>query len=410
MDRKKFGAYLLLVLGAIKWIADAALWAAIGALLILFGLQFPHPAKLDSLWLIQRLHAWGDPALAGVASKFDWAWPSTGISLLPIGGGLVLLAAKQGLDAMIRWLTGLVRKRLPLPDEAEALSSSASSMGISVPSTLLALAAVSDKARMKLQRRQARVERRLQEQGRRVAELERVAEDRRRLVEDLLRELRHQPVEAAVPCVPESVPPPEEASPEDDSIAEAWATAVGEVDMLRTAVAQLEGELTGARWRNAELHTAVAELLEETQDAEAEAERLRGALEIAQVAAEEATRALAERDGEASTLRSENERLAPLAEQANEVSRLVDELRRQAGDLKSILEAREAELAKFRASASAPGAAAEALAARLDMLRGAVDAVHERLARLREDPRAYAVVADLDDIGTALNGALNASG
>ena len=254
------------------------------------------------------------------------------------------------------------------------------------------------------------VERRLQEQGQRVAELERVAEDRRRLVEDLLRELRHQPVEATVPCVPESVPPPEEASPEDDSIAEAWATAVGEVDTLRTAVAQLEGELTGARWRNAELHTAVAELLEETQDAESEAERLRGALEIAQVAAEEATRALAERDGEASTLRSEMERLAPLAEQTNEVSRLVDELRRQAVDLKSILEAREAELAKFRASASAPGGAAEALAARLDMLRGAVDAVHERLARLREDPRAYAVVSDLDDIGTALNGALNASG
>jgi predicted nucleic acid-binding Zn-ribbon protein/SAM-dependent methyltransferase len=254
------------------------------------------------------------------------------------------------------------------------------------------------------------VERRLQEQGRRVAELEHLAEDRRRLVEDLLRELRHQPVEAAVPPVPESVPPPEEASPEDDSIAEAWATAVGEVDMLRTAVAQLEGELTGARWRNAELHTAVAELLEETQDAEAEAERLRGALEIAQVAAEEATRALAERDGESASLRADVERLAPLAEQATEVSRLVDELRRQAVDLKAILEAREAELAKFRASGSAPGAAAEALAARLDMLRGAVDAVHERLARLREDPRAYAVVSDLDDIGTALHGALNASG
>ena len=167
MDNKKSGAYLLLALGAIKLITDAALWAAIGALLILFGLQFPHPAKLDSLWLIQRLHAWGDPALAAVASKFDWAWPATGISLLPIGGGLVLLAAKQALDALMRWLTGLVRKRLPLPDEEEALSTSASSMGISVPSTLLALAAVSDKARMKLQRRQARVERQLREAQRR---------------------------------------------------------------------------------------------------------------------------------------------------------------------------------------------------------------------------------------------------
>ncbi len=56
------------------------------------------------------------------------------------------------------------------------------------------------------------------------------------------------------------------------------------------------------------------------------------------------------------------------------------------------------------------GVTYEALATRLDMLRGAVDAVHERLVRLREDPRATAVVSDLDDIGTALNGALNASG
>jgi class 3 adenylate cyclase len=167
VDNKKGGAYLLLVLSAIKLIADAALWVAIGALLVLFGLQFPHPAKLDFLWLIQRLHAWGNPALAEVASKFGWEWPSAGISLLPIGGGLVLLAAKQGFDALMRWLTGLVRKRLPLSDEAEELSSSASSMGISVSSTLLALAAVSDKARVKLERRQARVERRLREAQRR---------------------------------------------------------------------------------------------------------------------------------------------------------------------------------------------------------------------------------------------------
>jgi len=167
VDNKKHGAYFLLALGAIRFIADAALWAAIGALLILFGLQFPHAPKLDSLWLIQRLRAWGDPVLAVVASKLGWAWPATGTSFLPIGGGFVLLAAKQGLDALMLWLTGLVQKRFPLPEEAEALSSSASSMGISVSSTLLALAAVSDKARMKIQRRHARVARLLDESKRR---------------------------------------------------------------------------------------------------------------------------------------------------------------------------------------------------------------------------------------------------
>ena len=167
MDNKKHGAYFLLALGAIKLIADAAFVAGIGALLILFGLQFSHPPKLDSLWLVQKLHAWGDPALAGVASKFDWAWPSGGVSLLPIGAGFVLLAAKQGLDALMLWLTKLVQKRFPLPEDTESLSSSASSMGISVSSTLLALAAVSDKARVKIQRRHTRVARLLDEAKRR---------------------------------------------------------------------------------------------------------------------------------------------------------------------------------------------------------------------------------------------------
>jgi class 3 adenylate cyclase len=156
-----------LALGAIKLIADAALWAAIGAMLILFGLQFPHPAKLDSLWLIQRLHAWAGPMLVAVGSVFDWAWPSNGISPLPVVTGFLVLAAKQGWDALVQWLTGLVRRKLPLPDETESLSSSASSMGISVSSTLLALAVVSDKARLKIERRRDRVARLLEESKRR---------------------------------------------------------------------------------------------------------------------------------------------------------------------------------------------------------------------------------------------------
>jgi class 3 adenylate cyclase len=158
---KKSGAYLLLALSAIKFIANVAFVAAIGALLVLFGLQFPHAAKLDSLWLVQKLHLWGDPALAEVASEFDWAWPSTGISFLPIGGGFVVLAAKIGWDTLMLWLTRFVQKQFPLPDESLALSASASSQGISVSSTLLALAAVSDKAMAKIQRRYVRVERQL---------------------------------------------------------------------------------------------------------------------------------------------------------------------------------------------------------------------------------------------------------
>ena len=79
--------------------------------------------------------------------------------------------------------------------------------------------------------------------------------------------------------------------------------------LLSRLAFQRQGELTGARWRNAELQTAVSELLAEMQGQEAEAERLRGALEIAQLAAEEATRELSEREVEAETARREVERL-----------------------------------------------------------------------------------------------------
>ncbi|MBI5499595.1 MAG: hypothetical protein HY907_05100 [Deltaproteobacteria bacterium] len=252
-------------------------------------------------------------------------------------------------------------------------------------------------------------EQRLAERGRKLAEMEKVAEERRLLVEDLLRELRHRPEEAAAPCVPEALPPPEAPSPEDDSIAEAWATAVGEVDGLRTAVAQLEGELTGARWRNAELQTAVTELLGETQDAEAEAERLRGALEIAQVAAEEATRELSERESEADAAKRELERLRPLAGQATEVARLVDELRRQATELSALLQAREAELLTLRGAAASPGGASEALAARLDMLRAGVDAARGRISGLALDPAATSIAGELVDIDQVLARAVASS-
>ena len=161
MENKRLGAYLVLALSTIKFIADVTLWAAIGALLVLFGLQFPHAAKIDSLWLVQELRFWGDPALAEAASVFGWTWPSVEISPLPIVCGFVLLAGKVGFDAVMSRLQRFVQKRLPLPEKTLALSASVSSQGISVSSTLLALAAVSDKAMAKIQRRYARVEREL---------------------------------------------------------------------------------------------------------------------------------------------------------------------------------------------------------------------------------------------------------
>ncbi len=167
MENKKSGAYWLLTLGALKLIVDLAFVAAIGAMLALFGLQFPHTAKMDSLWLVEKLRSWGDPLFGWIGWKLGTTWPSERVSLLPIGGGFVLLAAKLGFDVLMSRLTRLVQERLPLPEETQELSVSASSQGISVSSTLLALAAVSEKAMAKLQRRYARVEHRLQEAKRR---------------------------------------------------------------------------------------------------------------------------------------------------------------------------------------------------------------------------------------------------
>ncbi len=162
MAGDKIGAYVLLVLSAVKLITDIALWAALAALLVLFGLQFPHAGVFDSMWLVQKLHLWGDPALGAAASKVGKVWPSENISLLPVVAGFVVLAFKLVFDTSMARLTRFVQKRLPLPEETMALSASASSRGISVSSTLLALAAVSDKAMEKVRRKYARIESRLE--------------------------------------------------------------------------------------------------------------------------------------------------------------------------------------------------------------------------------------------------------
>lgn len=167
MKKQKVGAYLLLILAAIRFVAGTALILAIGALLVLFALQFPHPAKWDSSWPVEHLRHWGDPAMAWVAAKFGWTWPTDAISLLPIGVGFGLLVMKVILDAVFGGIKQIIQKSYPLPEESLALSSSASSKGISVSSTLLALAAVSDKANAKVRRRFERMGQKLDHTKRR---------------------------------------------------------------------------------------------------------------------------------------------------------------------------------------------------------------------------------------------------
>ncbi len=161
MAGKKFGAYLQLSLSAAKLIVDTALWIGLCTLIVLFSLQFPHSPKVDSLWLIEKIHLWADPVLGQIVGKIGKAWPTEGVSLLPIGAGFAILAVKLGFDTVMQWAMRFARKRFPLPEETLALSASASSQGISVSSTLLALAAVSDKAMEKVRRKYTRIESRL---------------------------------------------------------------------------------------------------------------------------------------------------------------------------------------------------------------------------------------------------------
>lgn len=203
------------------------------------------------------------------------------------------------------------------------------------------------------------VEDRLRAAGKRIAELDRIATERASIVEDLLRDLRCRPEPAPpMPAEPEPVAPPPPRAGETDreaaagrserAMAEAWAGAESRAAALQETVSRLQGELTGATWRNAELEAALAETFDEVRRLEEEMEHLRGSLEVAQLAAEEMARTGAAREAEMDRLRADIERLAPLEAQAAAVGRLVSELQRQASDLREILEAREEELRQIR--------------------------------------------------------------
>jgi class 3 adenylate cyclase len=83
-------------------------WAAIAVcvgLVILFGLQFPHSPKLDTLWLVTHLHQYGDPLLGEIAPYLNSKWPLNSISFVPLAVALGVWAVKLVLTL------GLTRAR-----------------------------------------------------------------------------------------------------------------------------------------------------------------------------------------------------------------------------------------------------------------------------------------------------------
>ncbi len=105
---------------ATQRVFDVGLTAAIAAVFILFGLQFPHSPRVDELWPIVQLRRLGDPVIAGAGSWLDISWPSQSTSYLPIGLAFGVWILKIILDAILLRGHRLLGKLMPAPQLAGA--------------------------------------------------------------------------------------------------------------------------------------------------------------------------------------------------------------------------------------------------------------------------------------------------
>ena len=96
---------VLLPVKAVRRILGWSLLLAVGGFLVLFGLQFSHAPKLDTLWFIVQLRQYGDPLLKELGSFVGVGWPATpSYSFLPLVLALATWGIKVGADAGFQWL------------------------------------------------------------------------------------------------------------------------------------------------------------------------------------------------------------------------------------------------------------------------------------------------------------------
>jgi class 3 adenylate cyclase len=86
---------------AIQRVVGWALILIILAFLILFGLQFPHSVKVDSLRLIIYLRHWGDPIIREIGTWVSVDWPAPGWTFLPLVLAFATWLGKVGVDAVM---------------------------------------------------------------------------------------------------------------------------------------------------------------------------------------------------------------------------------------------------------------------------------------------------------------------
>lgn len=111
------------VLFAIRVVRRTIGWAlllVVAGFLILFALQFRHAPKLDALWLIVRLHQWGDPVLGKVASGLHMTWPPPSFSFLALVLALGTWLVKLGVDATLLRGHRLLGRIMAAPQTAGA--------------------------------------------------------------------------------------------------------------------------------------------------------------------------------------------------------------------------------------------------------------------------------------------------
>jgi class 3 adenylate cyclase len=92
-------------------------WATIAicvGLVILFALQFPHSAKLDTVWLVTHLHLYGDPLLGEIAPYLNSKWPLNGLSFVPLAVALGAWVVKLILNLGFMRVRRLVAKLIPV--------------------------------------------------------------------------------------------------------------------------------------------------------------------------------------------------------------------------------------------------------------------------------------------------------
>lgn len=110
----------LFFISSIQRLVDILLIAVMVGCLALFGLQFPHSSRLDTLWLIERLHEFVDPLLSTCASWLDMSWPATSTSYIPLGSAFAMWLVKIGVDAGLLRGHRAIRKAMPTKEGAVA--------------------------------------------------------------------------------------------------------------------------------------------------------------------------------------------------------------------------------------------------------------------------------------------------